>query len=138
MISTARMAHSRRLLPVRCRNTASRSGSWTLTDRMLAPADGRAVVEPSFYRIPRAINPAGGLISSARDLLRYARFHLGDGTVPGGGPRLLTRESLLAMRSHPGPGGVLGVELDGFGVTWMLRRTAEGPRIVQHGGDLPG
>jgi hypothetical protein len=42
------------------------------------------------------------------------------------------------MRSHPGPGGTLHVELDGMGVTWMLRPTAEGVRVVQHGGDLPG
>ena len=27
-------------------------------------------------------NPTGGLISSARDQLRYARFHLGDGRAP--------------------------------------------------------
>lgn len=100
--------------------------------------DGRPVVEPLFYRLPRGVNPAGGLISSARDMLRYARFHLGDGTVPGGGTRLLTQESLLAMRSRPGPGGTLLVELDGMGVTWMLRPTAEGVRIVQHGGDLGG
>jgi hypothetical protein len=42
------------------------------------------------------------------------------------------------MRSHPGPGGTLFVELDGMGVTWMLRPSAEGVRIVQHGGDWPG
>jgi CubicO group peptidase (beta-lactamase class C family) len=29
-------------------------------------------------------SPAGGLWSMTRDLLRYARFHLGDDTVPGG------------------------------------------------------
>jgi CubicO group peptidase (beta-lactamase class C family) len=100
--------------------------------------DGRAVVEPSFYHLPRAVNPAGGLISSARDMLRYARFHLGDGTVPDDGTPLLTARSLRAMRSHPGPGGTLLVELDGMGVTWMLRPTAEGIRVVQHGGDLAG
>jgi CubicO group peptidase (beta-lactamase class C family) len=100
--------------------------------------DGKAVVAPGFYAVPRGLNPAGGAISSVRDLLRYARFHLGDGTVPGGGARLLTHESLLAMRSHPGPGGTLFVELDGFGLTWMLRPTAEGVRVVQHGGDWPG
>jgi Beta-lactamase len=100
--------------------------------------DGKPVVRPEFYRLPRGVNPAGGLISSARDQLRYARFHLGDGTVPGGGARLLTRRSLLAMRSRPGPGGTLLVELDGMGVTWMLRPSAQGTRIVQHGGDLPG
>lgn len=99
---------------------------------------GKAVVEPLFYPVPRSIAAAGALISSARDQLRWARFHLGDGTVPGTGTRLLTRQSLLAMRSHPGPGGTLFVELDGVGVTWTLRPSAEGVRIVQHGGDWPG
>ena len=42
------------------------------------------------------------------------------------------------MRSNPGPGGTLFVELDGMGVTWMLRPSAEGVRIVQHGGDYLG
>ncbi|HEX8346122.1 MAG TPA: serine hydrolase domain-containing protein [Actinoplanes sp.] len=100
--------------------------------------DGKAVVEPSFHRIPRSLNPAGGLMSSARDMLRWARFHLGDGTVPGDGTRLLTRRSLEHMRSRPGPGGTVFVELDGMGVTWMLRPTAQGVRVVQHGGDLAG
>jgi CubicO group peptidase (beta-lactamase class C family) len=110
-----------------------------LTGLGVAAAHGTAVVpEPAFYDVPRGIHPAGGLASSVRDQLRFARFHLGDGRVPGGGGRLLTRRSLTAMRSHPGPGGTLHVELDGMGVTWMLRPTAEGVRVVQHGGDLPG
>jgi CubicO group peptidase (beta-lactamase class C family) len=99
--------------------------------------DGKTVVDPASFRLPRALNPVGGLISSVRDQLRYARFHLGDGRVPGGG-QLLTQRSLVAMRSRPGPGGTLFVELDGMGVTWMLRPSAEGVRIVQHGGALPG
>jgi CubicO group peptidase (beta-lactamase class C family) len=100
--------------------------------------NGKAVVSPEAFRIPRSIAPAGALISSVRDQLRYARFHLGDGTVPGGGVRLLSRQSLLAMRSNPGPGGTLFVELDGVGVNWLLRPSAEGVRVVQHGGDVPG
>ena len=100
--------------------------------------DGKAVVSPEAFRIPRSIAPAGALISSVRDQLRYARFHLGDGTVPGGGARLLSHQSLLAMRSNPGPGGTLFVELDGVGVNWLLRPSAEGVRVVQHGGDVPG
>ncbi len=94
--------------------------------------NGRAVVAPDFYRVPRSLAAAGGLISSARDQLRYARFHLGDGSG------LLTRRSLVEMRSHPGPGGTLFVELDGVGVNWMLRPSAQGVRVVQHGGDWPG
>jgi CubicO group peptidase (beta-lactamase class C family) len=101
--------------------------------------DGRPVPQqPPFYDLPRGFSPFGGLASSVRDQLRYARFHLGDGRVPGGGERLLTRRSLTAMRSHPGPGGTLLLELEGMGVTWMLRPSAEGIRIVQHGGDVPG
>ena len=93
---------------------------------------GAPVSAPAYFALPRAINPAGGLISSARDQLRWARFHLGDGRP------LLTSRSLRLMQSHPGPGGTLFVELDGVGVTWMLRPTAEGPKVVQHGGDLTG
>jgi CubicO group peptidase (beta-lactamase class C family) len=99
--------------------------------------DGQPVVAPALWRLPRSIHPTGGLISSARDQLRYARFHLGDGTAPDG-TRLLSDASLVAMRSDPGPGGTLYVELDGVGVNWMLRPSAEGVRIVQHGGDVPG
>lgn len=101
-------------------------------------ATGTLVAEPAYFAMPRSLHPAGGLISSARDQLRWARFHLGDGRVPGTGRRLLTRRSMRTMQSHPGPGGTLFVELDGVGVTWMLRPTAEGPRVVQHGGDWPG
>jgi CubicO group peptidase (beta-lactamase class C family) len=90
------------------------------------------VPDRAAWYIPRSINPAGGLISSARDLLNWAKFHLGDGG------RLLTRRSLHAMQSNPGPGGTLFVELDGAGVSWLLRPTAEGPKVVQHGGDWAG
>lgn len=99
--------------------------------------DGKAVLEPSFWPQPRSLAPTGGLISSVRDQLSWARFHLGDGTAPDGS-RLLSRASLEQMRSRPGPGGTLVVELDGMGVTWMLRPTTQGRRIVQHGGTWPG
>ncbi|MFI5548897.1 serine hydrolase domain-containing protein [Streptomyces sp. NPDC051738] len=99
--------------------------------------DGKAVLDPAFWPLPRSLTPTGGLISSVRDQLSWARFHLGNGTAPDG-TRLLSRASLAQMRSRPGPGGTLVVELDGMGVTWMLRPTAQGPRIVQHGGTWPG
>jgi CubicO group peptidase (beta-lactamase class C family) len=99
--------------------------------------DGKPMVDPSLWQSERTLNPTGGLISSVRDQLAYARFHLGDGRAPDG-KRLLTRRSLERMRSHPGPGGTLYVELDGMGVSWQLRPSSKGGRIVQHGGDLPG
>jgi CubicO group peptidase (beta-lactamase class C family) len=99
--------------------------------------DGKPVVASEFWRVPRSLHPTGGIISSARDQLRYARFHLGDGTAPDG-TRLLKEASVVAMRSNPGPGGTLFVELDGVGVNWLLRPSAEGVRIVQHGGTYLG
>jgi CubicO group peptidase (beta-lactamase class C family) len=99
--------------------------------------DGKAVVDSGLWAFPRSCDPTGGLISSVRDQLRYAKFHLGDGTAPNG-TRLLSPQSLTAMRSNPGAGGTLQVELTGMGVTWMLRPSAEGVTIVQHGGTWPG
>src|SRR5262249_24434520 len=84
-----------------------------------------------------SVHPTGGIIASARDMMRYARFHLGDGAAANGTP-LLTRQALLAMRSDPGPGGAVQYELEGVGVTWELRRTAEGVRVAEHSGDFPG
>jgi len=54
------------------------------------------------------------------------------------GTRLLSEASLVAMRSNPGPGGTLLVELDGMGVNWLLRPSAEGVRIVPARGTVPG
>lgn len=99
--------------------------------------DGKAVVDNTFWGFPRSCNPTGSLISSARDQLRYARFHLGDGTAPNG-TRLLSDQALTAMRSNPGAGGTLLVDLTGVGVTWMLRPSAEGDVVVQHGGTWNG
>ena len=99
--------------------------------------DGKPVVDNAFWHMPRSCNPTGALMSTARDQLRYARFHLGDGSAPNGA-RLMSHEGLLAMRSDPGAGGTLQVELTGMGVTWMLRPTAENVTIVQHGGTWQG
>jgi CubicO group peptidase (beta-lactamase class C family) len=96
------------------------------------PATGEPVLSPESWRVPRSIGPAGGLISSARDQLAWARFHM------SGGGRLLSARSIEAMRSRPGPGGTLLVELDGYGLTWMIRPSAEGPKIIEHGGDWSG
>ena len=99
--------------------------------------DGKPVVDTGFWALPRSCNPTGGLMSSARDQLRYARFHIGDGRAPTGN-RLLSQQALVDMRSDPGAGGTLQVDLTGMGVTWMLRPSAEDVTIVQHGGTWSG
>ncbi|MEV8092616.1 hypothetical protein [Streptomyces nigra] len=50
----------------------------------------------------------------------------------------LSRQPLEEMRPPPGPDGTLVGEFDGMGVTWMLRPSAQGRRIVQRGGPWPG
>jgi CubicO group peptidase (beta-lactamase class C family) len=86
--------------------------------------------------VPRNFNPSAAIAASIRDLLRYARFHLGDGAFDGA--RLLSRESLDLMQTPLGPGGGMGaLDWEGVGVTWRLRRLGE-TRVVQHDGGVPG
>ena len=99
--------------------------------------DGQAVMDPSLFYLPRNCNPFGGVLSSATDQGAYMRFLIGDGRAADGRP-VMDRRALQAMWSHPGPGGALMVELDGWGVSWRIRPTAEGTKVIQHGGDLPG
>ena len=60
--------------------------------------DGKPVVDTGFWAFPRSCDPTGALMSSVREQLRYARFHLGDGTAPNGS-RLLSPQALQAMGS---------------------------------------
>jgi CubicO group peptidase (beta-lactamase class C family) len=80
------------------------------------------------WAFPRATTPVGGIVSTASDLLRYAGFHLGDGTAPDGA-RLLSRASLDLMRTP-----FADADLDRkVGVSWFLR-TVGGIRLQYHGG----
>jgi CubicO group peptidase (beta-lactamase class C family) len=80
------------------------------------------------WAFPRATTPVGGVVSTASDLMRYARFHLGDGTTPDGA-RLLSRASLDLMRTP-----LADADLDRkVGVSWFVR-TLEGVRLQYHGG----
>src|SRR5207247_7047951 len=54
------------------------------------------------WAFPRATTPVGGVVSSVRELLAYARFHLGDGRTPDGG-RLLSVGSIELMRTRLAP-----------------------------------
>jgi CubicO group peptidase (beta-lactamase class C family) len=81
----------------------------------------------------RAIAPAGGLVTTAGDLARFALLILGEGAIDE--RRLLeagsVREMLrLQARAHPN-------QQEGFGLGFAVR---EGPgrRVVWWDGDLPG
>lgn len=84
------------------------------------------------WAIPRAQNAAGGIVASVEDLLRYARFHMGDGTAEGG-YRYLSAESLEHMRS-PHVAGALGVMR---GIAWSVEDVG-GVRVIGHNGATIG
>jgi len=78
----------------------------------------------------RGNNPGGGLASSTSDLLRWARFQLGDGggVLPAAALRRM-REQTVELRSS-----TLG---DGIGIGWF-RRGVGGVRTIGHGGSGNG
>jgi CubicO group peptidase (beta-lactamase class C family) len=69
----------------------------------------------------------GGIAASARDQLRYARFHMGDGAG------VLRRETLRQMQTQTTPAS----SNERFGVSWALREL-NGVQIVAHGGSTLG
>ncbi|MEV0363947.1 serine hydrolase domain-containing protein [Nocardia fusca] len=83
----------------------------------------------------RADNPGGGLVSSVGDLLRWARFHLGDGRTAGG-DRIITADRLHRMRERTVElrGSTLG---EAFGTCWFLREV-DGVATIGHGGSGNG
>jgi CubicO group peptidase (beta-lactamase class C family) len=83
--------------------------------------------------IPRSVDPAGGLWSTTRDLLRYGRFHLGAGTVSGLA-NVVGPEQLAQMRepAMPVPGTTLQMGRD-----WFVQDVA-GTQVCFHGGDTLG
>ncbi|HNS50106.1 MAG TPA: serine hydrolase domain-containing protein [Anaerolineae bacterium] len=84
------------------------------------------------WAVGRAVHPAGGLVCTAADLLRYARFHMGDGTAPDGA-RLLFPESLAAMQTPQLP----STGISECGLSWSIM-TVDGARMIGHGGGTKG
>jgi CubicO group peptidase (beta-lactamase class C family) len=89
------------------------------------------IVRP--WHFSRSMNAAGGLISSLNDMLRWARFQLGDGTAEDG-TRLLRAETLRMAQSPLAP--AFGMA-DAIGLPWMVSDLG-GTRVVAHGGWAPG
>ena len=92
---------------------------------------GRAEVTRP-WELPRAANPAGGMVSSIADQLRYARFHLGDGTAASG-ERLLQADTMRLMQSPLVEAG--GGRAVATGLSWLLQST---PGVLAHGGETNG
>jgi CubicO group peptidase (beta-lactamase class C family) len=101
-------------------------------------AAGHAVIEDTAkvqrpWELPRAVNPAGGITCHVKDLLRYARFHMGDGTAVDG-TRLLGPESMRLMQTPQFPIN----DHDGdVGLSWWIKEV-NGVKFIEHGGSTLG
>ncbi len=94
------------------------------------PGERARVLRP--WPVPRSAAPAGAIAASTNDVLRYARFHLGDGTAVDG-TRLLPPQSMTEMQT-PQVAAALGAKM---GLSWMLD-DRDGVKIVSHGGATLG
>jgi CubicO group peptidase (beta-lactamase class C family) len=84
------------------------------------------------WPVGRSAHPAGGLVCNVKDLLRYARFHMGEGATDDGA-RLLSPESMALMRTpYAAASG-----RDEIGLTWFLRPIGD-ERALLHGGGTNG
>jgi CubicO group peptidase (beta-lactamase class C family) len=82
--------------------------------------------------LPRSINPAGGIWSTTRDVLRYARMHMNEPTTHDA--PLLSPQALQRMQ-QPAI-GIAGLELS-MGHGWFVQ-DVDGLRVIVHNGDTGG
>ncbi len=116
----------------------------TYTDLATARENGLAEGHTTILGLPVA-RPEGGVkasladgyvISTARDLARFAQFQMGDGQTHDG-TRMLSRELLLEMhRASIALPDLEGTELESYALGWFTGDVG-GTRIVTHSGTTP-
>ncbi len=85
------------------------------------------------WELPRSSNPAGGIACHVKDLLRYARFNMGDGAAEDG-TRLLSPASMRLMQTPAFPIN----DHDGdVALAWWTKEIG-GIRFIEHGGTTLG
>jgi CubicO group peptidase (beta-lactamase class C family) len=94
-------------------------------------SDGVELVTPQF--LPQYADPAGGLWSNTAELLRFVRFHLGDGTADG--ERLLSKSALGLMQTPQTAVPEFGPLQ--IGLIWLIQDLG-GVRVISHAGDVVG
>lgn len=99
------------------------------------PGEDRTLSIARPWRHSRGENPGGGLATSVADLLRWTRFHLGDGRAASG-TRVLPTDVLQQMKEPTAElrASNLG---DAIGIGWFLR-DVDGVRTVGHAGSANG
>lgn len=93
--------------------------------------DEHEVARP--YALPRAVNPAGGVIASMRDVLTFAAFHL-HGGVTADGKRLLPEKTVRGMWR---PRITAANFAETYATGWETR-LIDGVQLVGHGGSTNG
>lgn len=88
------------------------------------------------WGLPRAVGPACAITTTARDLLTFARLHLGDGRTSDG-RRLLSESSAAAMRQAQAVIPDFVVPGAAAGLGWMLNGWG-GRTIIGHDGSTLG
>ena len=95
------------------------------------PGSGKIEVARA-YQLPRAVNPAGGIIATVADLLGFAKFHINNGKVDD--EQILSEESVRAMQE-------IQTSAANFAQSWGLGwdiNDLDGVRVVGHGGSTNG
>ncbi len=95
--------------------------------------DEQDVVQVSHpWALARNTSSVGRINSSVIDQLKYAQFHLGDGTAANG-KRLLSSESMIEMQTPT----VKGANGAMHALSWFVHDLA-GTKLVRHGGATNG
>jgi CubicO group peptidase (beta-lactamase class C family) len=97
------------------------------------PVNGQdAVLVQTPVWLPRCVDPAGGIWSTTRDVLRYARIHLGDS--PDGVAEFVKPASLRTMQEPAVAVPGLGLHM---GRSWFVQEVGD-LRVISHNGDTSG
>jgi CubicO group peptidase (beta-lactamase class C family) len=99
--------------------------------KQVKPGEDPIEIAREFYMARRS-NPCGGVIGTVGDLLKFAQFHMGDGTANG--QRVLSEASIQAMQT---PQTKAANFADEWGLGWDLRYL-DGVKLIEHGGSTNG
>jgi CubicO group peptidase (beta-lactamase class C family) len=84
------------------------------------------------YAITRAMAPAGAIIGTVGDLLKFAAFHMGDGLADG--KRVLSPGAIAEMQTHQVTAANMA---PAWGLGWWIQ-DASGTKTIGHGGSTNG
>jgi CubicO group peptidase (beta-lactamase class C family) len=103
-----------------------------ITRKFAVGHQGENVARP--WALPRASHAAGAICTSVREMMKYARFQLGDGTAPDG-TTVLKPEIMQEMFTAQTKAS--NNMADATAIAWMLREVG-GVTTVGHGGATNG